>query len=229
MYNFLCGFCVCALPVVFCFFVAAWLLLGRRPLNPTLAKCQEHFLYPEKAFCIQKKTLVFCERLLLFGAQHHLRDLCHHLFSEELQDFERANGTCTKCTPSEIFTCTREQTVSTSTVISTCVCAVGRFVAHICWFEANVGPEAVFGTDERTTEFGHQWSDVAHAHDRSSFSSSVSRTLSNTSCDLSPRSSIGGQVGGVRLKLFVPRRAPFDLFETNKKRNFELCVRFHHG
>ena len=63
---------------------------------------------------------------------------------------------------------------------------LGALLQHICWFEANVGPEAVFGTDEQTTEFGHQWSDAAHAHDHSSFSSSVSRTLSNTSCDLHP-------------------------------------------
>ena len=32
---------------------------------------------------------------------------------------------------------------------------VERFTAHLCWFEANVGPEAVFGTDVRTTECGH--------------------------------------------------------------------------
>ena len=28
---------------------------------------------------------------------------------------------------------------------------VERFIAHLCWFEGNVGPEAVFGTDKRTT------------------------------------------------------------------------------
>ena len=33
------------------------------------------------------------------------------------------------------------------------------------------------------------------------------------------------QVGGIRLTLFVFRRAPVDLFETNKKRNFDLYER----
>ena len=43
-------------------------------------------------------------------------------------------------------------------------------------------------------------------------SSSVSRTLNNISYDIHPHSSTDGQVGGIRLTLFVPRRAPFDLF-----------------
>ena len=30
-----------------------------------------------------------------------------------------------------------------------------RFIAHRCLIEANVGPEAVFGTDERTSGCGH--------------------------------------------------------------------------
>ena len=107
---------------------------------------------------------------------------------------------------------------------------VERFVAQFCWFEANVRPEAVFETDERITEFGHHWFDVAHVHDLSSlfqfrFADTVQYFLRP------PRSSIGGQVGGIRLTLFVHRRAPFDLFETNKKRNFELYERprFRHG
>ena len=29
-----------------------------------------------------------------------------------------------------------------------------RFIVHRCWFEANVGPEAVLGTDERTSGCG---------------------------------------------------------------------------
>ena len=33
-----------------------------------------------------------CERLLFFGAQHQFRGLCYHLFSEELQDFQRPSG-----------------------------------------------------------------------------------------------------------------------------------------
>ena len=30
-----------------------------------------------------------------------------------------------------------------------------RSIAHLCWFEANVKQEAVFGTDGRSTDFGH--------------------------------------------------------------------------
>ena len=64
------------------------------------------------------------------------------------------------------------------------VSVVERFVAHLCWFEANVGPGTVLGTDEPSTEFGYHWFD-AHVHDHSwGTSSSVSRALSDTSCDL---------------------------------------------
>ena len=56
---------------------------------------------------------------------------------------------------------------------------------HIfCWFEANVGPGTVFGTNEPSTEFGYHWFD-AHVHDHSwETSSSVSRALSDISYDL---------------------------------------------
>ena len=46
--------------------------------------------------------------------------------------------------------------------------AVERCVAHLCWFEANVGPVTVFKIDEWSTKFGHHWFDVAHVHDQSS-------------------------------------------------------------
>ena len=44
---------------------------------------------------------------------------------------------------------------------------VERSIVHLCWFEANVKQEAVFGTDERSTEFGHNWFHVARVHDHS--------------------------------------------------------------
>ena len=61
-----------------------------------------------------------------------------------------------------IITCSRDQTTSTDTAISTCACighklvskqhrrrrhAVERSVAHLCWSVANVGPEAVYRID----------------------------------------------------------------------------------
>ena len=36
--------------------------------------------------------------------------------------------------------------------------------AHLCCFEANVKQEAVFGTDERSTAYGHHWFHVARVH-----------------------------------------------------------------
>ena len=45
--------------------------------------------------------------------------------------------------------------------------AVERSVAHLCWFEANVGQEVFFGTDEWSTEFGHHWFHAARAHGHS--------------------------------------------------------------
>ena len=64
------------------------------------------------------------------------------------------------CMPSGICTCSRDQTTSTGTAIYMCafvldriwspgkhcrrVRAVERCVAHLCWFEANVGPVTVF-------------------------------------------------------------------------------------
>ena len=45
----------------------------------------------------------------------------------------------------------------------------GRGVAHLCWFEANVKQEALFGTDKRSTELGHLWFHLAHVHDHSPF------------------------------------------------------------
>ena len=44
---------------------------------------------------------------------------------------------------------------------------VERSVAHLCWFEATVKQEAAFGTDERSTDFGHYWFHVADVHDHS--------------------------------------------------------------
>ena len=34
---------------------------------------------------------------------------------------------------------------------------VERSIPHLCWFEAYVKQEAVFGTDERSTEFRTAW------------------------------------------------------------------------
>ena len=66
------------------------------------------------------------------------------------------------CSPSQIITCSRDQTTSTDTAMSTCACigqklvsrqhrrrrhAVERSVANLCWSEANVGPEAVYRID----------------------------------------------------------------------------------
>ena len=42
------------------------------------------------------------------------------------------------------------------------VCVVERLVAHLCWTEANVGPETVSGIDERSNVFGYHWFHVAH-------------------------------------------------------------------
>ena len=42
--------------------------------------------------------------------------------------------------------------------------AVERSGAHLCWFEASIGPEAVYGIDRRSTELCYQWFDVAHVH-----------------------------------------------------------------
>ena len=47
---------------------------------------------------------------------------------------------------------------------------VERSIAHLSWFEANVGQEVFFfGTDKRSTELGHHWFHVAHVHDHSPF------------------------------------------------------------
>ena len=45
--------------------------------------------------------------------------------------------------------------------------AVERSVTHLCWFEANVKQEAVFRTDERSTDFVHYWIHVADVQDHS--------------------------------------------------------------
>ena len=84
-----------------------------------------------------KRLLLFNSRHHLwdlchdFNSQHHLRDLCHYSLCEEFQDdrtgLHEVPFPCSFslwCMSSGICTCSRDQTTSTGTVISTFVCTV---------------------------------------------------------------------------------------------------------
>ena len=88
------------------------------------------------------------------------------------------------CMQSGTCTCSRDQTTSTGTVISTPwipgehrrgICAVECVTAHLRGFEEDSRSEVVFWIDEWSIEFGYHWLDVAHVHDHSPLSAPLCR------------------------------------------------------